>query len=151
MFHGSTNLNNVFRSQSPFRLVEKTTEKPQEGLFVSVKVETIAPSVPAIIFGYISVSTLTLFPAWSTKDGYYVIYEVFMDGKRQKSFTYEIRRKAFMWIVMLPFSWINAFTYSEEEAFQATAQRFFKEADPIFRNRIGPTGKRVTRVNSMEM
>lgn len=142
MFHGATNLNNVFRFQSPFRSVEKTNEKPQKGLFVSVKVDTIAPSVPAIIFGYISVSTLTLFPFWSTKDGYYVTYEVFMNGERQKSFTYEIRRKAFVWIVMVPFSWVNAFTYSEKEAFQATAQRFFKEAAPIFRNWVAATEKK---------
>jgi hypothetical protein len=148
MFHGATNLNNVFRFQSPFRLVEKATEKPQKGLFVSVKVDTIAPSVPAILFGYISYCTLTLTPFWSTKDGYYVTYEVFMNGKRQKSFTYEIRRKAFVWIVMVPFSWINAFTYSEEEAFRATANRFFKEAAPIFRNCVAATGKTVPNVNS---
>ena len=133
-FHGATNLNNFFRSQSPFRSVEKANEKPQKGLFVSVVVESIAPSVSAAIFAYISYCTFTLTPCWSTKDGYYVTYEVFMNGERQKSFTYEIRRKTFVWIVMLPFSWINAFTYSEEEAFQATAKRFFKEAAPIFRN-----------------
>jgi hypothetical protein len=92
----------------------------------------MAPSIPAMVFGYISASTLTLTPFWSTQDGSDLFFEVFKDGERVKTFHYEVRRKGFVWLPMLPVAWVNFFTYSEEDAFRASAYKFFADARPIF-------------------
>jgi hypothetical protein len=88
-------------------------------------------TIPALIFGYLSIATLTILPAWSTKDGYRVKYHLYVDGEEKGVYRYEITRKFGMWIVLLPFVWINLMTYSEEDAFEATAYQFFKDAGPI--------------------
>ena len=87
--------------------------------------------LPALIFGYISVSTLTILPAWSVQEGFIVHYHLFLDGEKIKSYEYEITRKAGVWLGLLPFIWANLFTYSEADAFKATAFQFFEDAEPL--------------------
>jgi len=132
MFGGARDIKTVFKSNSPFKEVEYVTMKPGKGWFVNVKVDSRPPSVPAMIFGYLSIQTLTILPVWSTKDGYNVIYEIFKDGERVKSFSYRIKRHVFVWLPLLPFAWVNFMTYHESDAFKATTYQFFIDSQKIF-------------------
>lgn len=132
IFGGRKGLRKVFKKNSPFNKSERIKKIPGNGLFVNVVVEQIMPSGAALIFGYLSLSTLTIIPVWSTEDGYDVYYELYLNGKKIKVFDYEIRRKGFVWIVMIVAAWVNIFTYSEEEAFEATAYQFFDDANSFF-------------------
>ena len=132
---GQTALETIFRERTPFTKTRLVNEVPSEGLYCLVDVEWRPLSLPALVFGYISISTLTLLPAWSTRDGYVVHYHVFQNAKERDSFSYPITRKMGLWAGLLPFVWANLFTYSEEEAFEATTYQFFRDAAPTFATR----------------
>jgi len=132
VFGGLESLRKVFKGKSPFPRTEKVDADPREGLFIDVKIEQVIPSGGALLFGYCSASTLLVVPVWSTQDGYNVQYIVNRDGRRIRSYEYEIRRKAFVWLFIMPFAWVNFFTYSEADAFEATAYQFFHDAREHF-------------------
>jgi hypothetical protein len=130
-FGGFNALNTAFRDNRLFEKTEKVVEPPAEGLYIEANVRWKRISTPALIFGYISVITLTFIPAWSTEDGYEVYFHVHRNGQKLKSFEYQITRKAGLWFLLLPFAWINFLTYDEDEVFTATANQFFEDARPI--------------------
>lgn len=132
MAGGALALKDALRDRSPYGRGMQTGDKPGDGLFVKATIEPVIPSVPAMAGFYLSVSTLTLLPAWSTRDGYRVVFSVYQDGKQVGSHDYDVRRKAFLWIGMLPFVWVNALTPSEDEVFRAIADQFFEDARPYF-------------------
>lgn len=129
---GVRELQEVMQKKSPCDSAERTEGPPSSGYYVEIRIKGMAPSIPAMVFGYLSVSTLTLTPFWSTQDGSDLFFEVFKDGERVKTFHYEVRRKGFVWLPMLPIAWVNFFTYSEEDAFRAIAYQFFADARSIF-------------------
>ena len=130
---GHLAIENALKSKSPFKETEVADQPPAQGVYVDAKIKNIPPSIPSIIFGFLSYSTLTITPVWTTRAGTDLLYEVYVDGKKLRTFDYQVRRKGFVWIVLLPFIWTNLLTYSEEEAFDATALQFFDDADPVFR------------------
>lgn len=130
--NGAEALHAVFKSRTPFATTEKIETPPARGLFCEVQTLYKTPTVPAFAFGYLSVATLTILPFWSNHDGYRVAYTVYRDGQKVKTFEYDITRKGAVWLLLAPFAWVNAFTYSEAEAFEATAYQFFKDATPLF-------------------
>ncbi len=132
--NGNEAIRNVFRNNPIFRTVERVDSMPGEGLFVKVRIETVSVSMSSVAGGFISYLTLTLVPCWSTRDGANIFYEVYLDGKRLKTFEYEFRRFIMIWIVNLPLIWVNLFTPSEYGAVEATAKKFFEEADTLLRN-----------------
>lgn len=101
---------------------------PDTGLLVTIDPDYQAPSLPAVIFGYLSVSTLTILPAYSGKDGYSVAYRVSVDGEPAGRYRYTIRRKFGIWLPLLPFIWVNLLTASERDVFHATTTRFLADA-----------------------
>lgn len=101
---------------------------PGKGVVVEVDPNYQAPSLPAVIFGYLSVTTLTILPAYSAKDGYSVGYRVSVDGAPAKTYRYTVRRKVGLWLPLLVFIWVNLLTTSEEDAFHATTSRFLADA-----------------------
>lgn len=101
---------------------------PEKGVVVDIDPAYTAPSLPAVIFGYLSVSTLTILPAYSGKDGYSVGYRVSVDGEPAKTYRYTVRRKVGLWLPLLAFIWVNLMTSSEEDAFHATTSRFLADA-----------------------
>jgi hypothetical protein len=128
VFGGLSALGDYLKNESPFDSTELREETPSHGLYVRAKVRTVSPSVSSAVFGYLSLSTLTIFPMWSTKDGYTVIFDVYKDGQQVKSFDYETRRTTFTWLLALPFIWVNLFTTSEEKAFRLIGKQFFQDA-----------------------
>lgn len=133
LFNGYERLTNIMRNETPFTTTERTTTFTKNGYFLDIKIKTVPPSTPALIFGYISASLAVLTPFWSTQDGYEVFYELYEDGNKIKTFTYEIKRKSFFWLVMIPFSPANFATYKEEDAFQGVTYQFFNDAKPYFK------------------
>jgi len=128
---GVRELGQVLESRS-FANMERVEERPSQGYYVEVHVKGQAPAIPAMVFGYISFSLLTLTPFWSTQDGSDLYFEVYRDNQRLQTLHYEVRRMGFVWLPMLPIAWVNFFTYSEEDAFRAIANKFFEDARPLF-------------------
>jgi hypothetical protein len=125
---GYGKLQTFFRDTDVCRKMVAVDEKPKKGLYVEVDTHWKPISMPALVFGYLSVSTLTFLPAWSTKDGYIVKYNVYVDEKKMETYKYEITRTAGLWLGLLPFAWINLLTYDEEDAFKATSNQFVIDA-----------------------
>lgn len=115
---------------------------PEKGMYLEVETKWKPLSLPAFIFGYLSASTLTILPAWSTHDGYNVKYNLYQDGQVKETYRYDITRKAGLWLVLLPFVWVNAFTYSEEDAFKATAHQFSFDAQAYLKPQASLNGAR---------
>jgi hypothetical protein len=135
MAGGYESLRDVLLNRSPYRRVTQSETVATEGVHVNVRIDSIPPTPAAIVGGYLSVSLLTLLPAWSTRDGYHVFFHVYRDGREVDTYDYIVRRKVFLWIVLLPLAWVNAFTYSEGEAFEAVGLQFFEDARRHF---VGP-------------
>ena len=95
----------AFKASPVFRSAERYYEEeiPPKGIFILVETEYKTPNLPAAAFGYLSVSTLTLLPAWSNHDGFNLFYRIYVDGVLVKTFPYESRRFVAIWIVLLPF------------------------------------------------
>ncbi|NJD91102.1 MAG: hypothetical protein FIA91_06255 [Geobacter sp.] len=128
---GHRKLQDYFRDTPLCKSMVPVDEMPAKGLYLEVETKWKPLSMPALIFGYLSISTLTLLPAWSTQDGYLVKYNLYQDGQKKETYRYDITRKGGIWLGLLPFVWLNAFTYSEEDAFAATASQFSADARPL--------------------
>lgn len=134
---GSHALQESFAKSPFFAETVSVDAAPAKGLYVLVDVEYKPLSLPALIFGYLSVSMLTFLPVYSGRDGYRVHYHLHDGADRLKTYSYEVTRKFALWLGLLPFIWVNAATYSEEEAFTATVHQFFidAQADRVFTRR----------------
>jgi hypothetical protein len=132
LFGGYSALQDFLKKDSPFQTTEISDDIPPKGFYVRAKIQTLSPSIPSFVFGAISFSMLTFIPMWSTKDGFIVVFEVYRDGEKIKSFDYGARRTTVGWIVLLPFVWVNLFTASEEKVFRSIGKQFFEDAAPIF-------------------
>ena len=113
MAGGLSQLKQSILQDSPYEMEEyvyidpQTSEQrdkvPEKGLFIDAKLNYTPPSVLSFIFGYVSVATLTILPAWSREDGYNVDYTIFKDGQIVKKYSYRVRREAYLWAGLLPF------------------------------------------------
>lgn len=130
---GYSKLQEIFRDAAICRKMVPAETVPGKGLYLEVETRWKPMTLPALVFGYISVSTLTFLPAWSGQDGYVVTYNLHLDGQKKETYRYEMTRKAGLWFGLLPFVWVNAFTYSEEDAFAATANQFVIDAQAYLR------------------
>ncbi len=122
---GRDELKKFFKSKFPLAETEEMEDRiPEKGYFCKVSTEWSRFSLPSILFGYISISSLTIIPAWSTQDGYDITYSLYKDGAKIRDFNYSIRRKLFLWILNIPFLWINLITDSEADAFKIINNEF---------------------------
>jgi len=55
-------------------------------------------------------------------------YSVYDHNALKKTYTYEITAKVFYWLLVLPFFWINFFTYSFDDAVRSTTAQFVVDA-----------------------
>lgn len=131
MFGGTKALKEIFKDGRYFNSVERVSDPVNEGIFIDVEVRSLAPSVPALGFGYLSVATLTILPFWSTQDGYEILFVVYRDGDRLKSYEYGFQRNSMVWLPMVLISWVNVFTPSEEGSFESVGKKFLEEARPL--------------------
>lgn len=134
-FGGYASLKSFFKSKitKNFNGVEEIldpNEMPEKGIYCKVNTKWVPLSAPSFIFGYLSVATATILPAWSSRDGYDVTFTLFKNGQKIRDFNYSSRRFVFLWIFTLPVVWVNLFTSSEEEVFQAIANQFMYDVQP---------------------
>lgn len=61
--------------------------------------------------------------------GYVVLYNLYVDGKIQRTYRYEIIQKGIMWLPLALFIWANYFTTGETEAFKETVRQFAVDAE----------------------
>lgn len=78
--------------------------------------------------GRISSITYFIIPFYINEGGWEFSYSVFDQDMLKKTYKYEITARQFYWLVLLPFSWINFFTYSLEDAVQSTTAQFVVDA-----------------------
>jgi hypothetical protein len=103
-------------------------DAPAAGTFVRVRTRDLEMSLAGKIYGYVSLSLFTLIPFYNGETGCDVVFEVFDNGKMLKTYAYPIHRHLFVWLGVLPFSWISALTPSEFGAAHDAAYRFFADA-----------------------
>lgn len=100
---------------------------PKKGVFILIEPLYKTPSLSAAVFGYISVASATILPAWSNEDGFIIKYSVYKDSKLIETFQYEQERFLALWIALLPVSWINFMTATEYDAFYNATNRFIED------------------------
>ena len=69
-----------------------------------------------------------IIPLYSGQGGWVLSYSVYDRNALKKTYKYEITAKAFYWLLVLPFSWINFFTYSFDDAVRSTTAQFVVDA-----------------------
>lgn len=79
---------------------------------------------PDMILG----SLYLLIPAYSEQAGWELSYSFYNRYQLKKTYKYEITEKRASWLVLLPFAWINFFTYGLEEAVRSTSAQFVVDA-----------------------
>jgi hypothetical protein len=77
---------------------------------------------------FITASSFGLIPVYSGQVGWVLSYSVYDRNELKKTYNYEITQKGFYWLLVLPFSWINFFTYSLEDAARSTTAQFVVDA-----------------------
>jgi hypothetical protein len=137
---GPDALQNYIVHRSPFTTVEpvpvisKGVERnpivPEKGLFLNVEVRWKPPSVPALIFLYLSAQTVTILPSWSHQEGYVLTFTMYLDGKPQPPREYTVNRHLYVWLPLIIAAPANLGTYTEREAFEATAHQYFSDIQP---------------------
>ena len=75
-----------------------------------------------------SESLYLLIPIYSGHGGFELSYSFYGRYQLIKTYKYEITEKRASWLVLLPFAWINCFTYSLEDAVRATTAQFIVDA-----------------------
>ena len=73
--------------------------------------------------------SLSFIPGYSGEGGYELRYDLVIDQQLKQTYHYEITMKGVTWIALLPFTWVNFFTYSGAEAFRATFYQFLLDAE----------------------
>ena len=85
-------------------------------------------SLPVSLAILLQAST-AIVPWWSSGAGYTVEYILYVDGRHERSYSYEITKKGIGWLGLLPVAWINLFTQDAKDAFRATMYQFVRDAD----------------------
>lgn len=131
---GHDTLRSLMANNRVFPRTRLTLDPPKHGWFVDVRSVFVEPSVGALVWGYLALSTFFLLPAYTGTSGHNVTFAVSIDGQPVRTYQYMIRHRAFAWLPMIPLVWINLLTSSESQAFRAVTEKFFEEVvrDGIF-------------------
>jgi hypothetical protein len=62
------------------------------------------------------------------QSGWELSYSFYDQNALKKTYKYEITVKEIYWLLLVPFSWINFFTYSLEDAVRSTTAQFVVDA-----------------------
>ncbi len=97
---------------------------PEKGIYIRSYKTTKFSSNTANFFCWFSAITLKLVPCYSESSGWNIMYTIYKDGESQKSYSYEIINKKFVWIGAIPFSWLNYLVPQYEQAYAEATQDF---------------------------
>jgi hypothetical protein len=112
-------------SSSP---VDYNSKGAETEVVVSVLNKISHPIWYEISTGLVFIGSGFIFPVYRWQDGWKLSYSVYDRSVLQKTYNYEITSKALMSILLIPFFWINFFTYSLEDALQSTTAQFVMDA-----------------------
>ena len=73
--------------------------------------------------------SLYALPCYYDAGGVVVLYNLYIDGKLQRLYRYEITEKGIQWLPLALFIWVNYFTTGETDAFEETARQFVADAE----------------------
>jgi len=113
--------------------VKDTSEFPQagKGLYCYVDVNSYSSPFTASEFMQLVLSAITVWVIPNFIENRIVVeveYKLHRDGKFVQSYQYNVYNKGASGILLLPFAWVNFFTYSLEDAFRATTYQFLLDA-----------------------
>lgn len=129
LFGGLNGVVDAFQETVPSAQRRDDYDPPPRGTFVRIRPRDHEMSLGGKIYGYVTVfALLSIIPFYNGETGCDVIYEIFHDGAPGRTYTYAIHRHLFIWLPVLPLSWISAITPSEGDATYATTLRFFADA-----------------------
>ena len=80
------------------------------------------------LLGRLSSVTYFVIPFYINEGGWEFSYSVHHRDRLTKTYKYDITARQFYWVLLLPFSWVNFFTASVEDAVQSTTAQFVLEA-----------------------
>ena len=80
------------------------------------------------LLGRLASVTYFVIPFYIHEGGWEFSYSVHHRDMLEKTYTYDITSRQFYWALLLPFSWMNLFTYSLEDAVQSTTTQFVSDA-----------------------
>jgi hypothetical protein len=129
LFGGRDGVIDAFHEKYPGARLTDQYDPPRGGTFVRVRTRDLEMSLGGKAYGYITVIAFAaLIPFYNGESGCELIYEVFENGELVKAYSYPIHRHLFVWLPVLPFSWISAITASEGDGTRAATLRFFEDA-----------------------
>lgn len=112
-------------------------DRPETGVYCYVDFEVREPSpwvtgyfTAQVAVGYLTAGLLMLVPAFNLlpyytgEGGTTAVYTLYHDGRLKQIYRYPIIKKGAGWIALLPFAWINLFTYDLKDAVRATTLQF---------------------------
>ncbi|MFY4730765.1 hypothetical protein [Nitrospira sp. BLG_2] len=79
------------------------------------------------LLGRLSSSTYFVIPFYIDEGAWEFSYSVHQN-MLTKTYTYDITSRQFYWVLLLPFSWMNVFTYNLEDAVRSTTAQFVADA-----------------------
>lgn len=123
-------LQEAFKSRSGFQEALESPAPVEKGVFVRVR-DRYDYGASDGHKGWCESWFLTIgiIPCYGNLNVYTVTYELFVDMAHMKTYEYTFAQKGAMWTGLLPFAWVNAFTYSYPDAFQSTAYQFLRDAN----------------------
>jgi hypothetical protein len=80
------------------------------------------------LLGQLSSTTFFLIPFYMNEGGWEFSYRVTHRDRRTRTYIYDLTPRQLYWALLVPFSWINVFTDSLEDAVQATTAQFVMDA-----------------------
>ena len=136
IFTSKADLKSIDKSINASKLFTSTERyydesPPKKGIYISVEAIYNPPTVPALAFGYLSVSTLTFLPVWSNHDGHKAKYSIYNNGELIKTFEYDRERFIALWLPIILISWVDLFTDGSYESFASMTNQFLFDAAPL--------------------
>ncbi|MGZ9146090.1 MAG: hypothetical protein ACXW4A_09650 [Nitrospira sp.] len=105
-----------------------TSMRPGTEVVVSVQEKPYPWHWYGEYLGWISSKLYLVLPFYINEGGWEFSYSVNHQNVLRKTYKYEITARQLYWILLLPFSWINVFTYSLEDAVKSTTAQFVVDA-----------------------
>lgn len=93
-----------------------------------VRVYQRSTPAQATVMERLSEVTFWLIPYYKAGVRDTVDYDLYLDTVLIKTYRYEISEKTFIWMLNLPFVWINLLTNDSSDAFEATIHEFIRDA-----------------------
>lgn len=121
-------LERAFRNSGIFSAANPRLTPPEKGLYCSVQVESQPVSDVGAAALAVSHATSAVLPTYHGTSRHVVRFHLFVDREFKKTYEYTIGTKQGIWLGLVPFVWVNAFTPSLGEALHATTYQFFIDA-----------------------